>query len=597
MTEDYAIKQGPSSTPYLLGGAVVGGGAGAALGAWKPGWAKEGGKYASYEDLLKESKDSFQSSMEGVDEDLKTKAQKAWQAGQDAGADYDKKLAEYQETNKGGEVVKDDNYKKLEADLEAKKSAVEAKRQELINAEVEKLKATNAGSTAGETTANKILKGKVDKLNKASEQLETLIAKNASKEEIATARANVQKIEKEIDSFAKELVEKLKFEGTEKEIKAAKEDAVKTINQYVHDKAQAKNLGRAGAGQPQLVRDLVAQDKAIETAKNLKEISYDKLAELTGKSKDDIRKLADIDLARTVKRNEDIEKRNVKLLKDTLAKFKATSAGAKDVEIGLKEILGLFLGKKIVIKPGETEVDAVKKAMEGLTENQQKVLSKLVKEGVSEESLNEAIKASEARINALGEAYDGVHNAESAVKKANIEKAKIKNKIKSKFGADANVRDGILYKGKKPYTAPVEKPIDFKLNIEGQKLEDIKFSRPATTALTEEQIAQKAKEAITDEALKAEIEAQKAAQTALDEAGAKLAKTEGKTVEQLAKEFVEKNGSKEDAIKKATEGFKDDVKKLFEGKLKNGKLAAIIGGGVAAGMLLGMAFKPKADEA
>lgn len=62
------------------------------------------------------------------------------------------------------------------------------------------------------------------------------------------------------------------------------------------------------------------------------------------------------------------------------------------------------------------------------------------------------------------------------------------------------------------------------------------------------------------------------------------------------KEFIEKNGTKEEAIKKAQDGLKDDLKKLFEGKTKTGKLALLALGTAALGSLVGLAFRPSAKE-
>ena len=108
--------------------------------------------------------------------------------------------------------------------------------------------------------------------------------------------------------------------------------------------------------------------------------------------------------------------------------------------------------------------------------------------------------------------------------------------------------------------------------------------------MTEEQILEKAKANITDDMVKAEKEALEAAKKAVEE---KTATLSPKTKERLTKEFIEKNGSKDDFIKKAADSFKDDLKKLYEGKVSNGKLAAIIASGVVVGALVGSILKPK----
>ena len=113
------------------------------------------------------------------------------------------------------------------------------------------------------------------------------------------------------------------------------------------------------------------------------------------------------------------------------------------------------------------------------------------------------------------------------------------------------------------------------------------------TVLTDAEILEKAKANIGEGALKAESDAQKLAQKALDDAKAKLPRGEAKTEEQILKEFVEKNGEKADAMKKA---FGEDVKALLEKKIPNKKLAGYIAGGAAILGVLGYAIAPKNKE-
>ncbi len=117
------------------------------------------------------------------------------------------------------------------------------------------------------------------------------------------------------------------------------------------------------------------------------------------------------------------------------------------------------------------------------------------------------------------------------------------------------------------------------------------------TVLTEEQIAQKAKEAVTDAMLKSEIDAQSAAQKAVDEARAKLPKGSAKTAEELKEAFIKEKGSKEDAIKKAGDSFKDDIAKLFEKKGFGTKMALCIAGGALVLGGLGYMMAPKSKNA
>lgn len=67
-------------------------------------------------------------------------------------------------------------------------------------------------------------------------------------------------------------------------------------------------------------------------------------------------------------------------------------------------------------------------------------------------------------------------------------------------------------------------------------------------------------------------------------------------VEQLTKEFIEKNGSKETARNSAINSMKDDVAALFEGKINNKKLAIGVAAVATAGLALGLLLRPNAKE-
>ena len=91
------VQQKSNAVPYAAGGAIIGGLAGALspVGVTKP-------KYASYEDILKESEDTFKSQIEkggeakGVWEAAKEHAEKV----KNAEAEYDKKVQEIKDANK-----------------------------------------------------------------------------------------------------------------------------------------------------------------------------------------------------------------------------------------------------------------------------------------------------------------------------------------------------------------------------------------------------------------------------------------------------------------------------------------------------------------
>lgn len=125
----------------------------------------------------------------------------------------------------------------------------------------------------------------------------------------------------------------------------------------------------------------------------------------------------------------------------------------------------------------------------------------------------------------------------------------------------------------------------------------MKANIPQEGVLTETQILEKAKANITDDMLKAELEAQKAAQKALDEAAGKLPKAPAKTEAQLIEEFAKKNGARSEIENKTINSVKDDVAKLFEGKMSNKKLAGLVAGSAIVLGLAGLMLRPSAKEA
>ena len=96
MSDELAIQpkvQQKSALPYVATGAVIGGGLGAA-GAY----ATSPAKYTSYEDIIKEADDKFESTVKEAISDTEQQ-NKAIQARKDAKA--------YIEANKNGAVVPD----------------------------------------------------------------------------------------------------------------------------------------------------------------------------------------------------------------------------------------------------------------------------------------------------------------------------------------------------------------------------------------------------------------------------------------------------------------------------------------------------------
>ena len=127
------VQQKSNAVPYAAGGAIIGGLAGALspVGAKKP-------KYASYEDILKESEDTFKSQIEkggeakGVWEAAKEHAEKV----KNAEAEYDKKVQEIKDANKtvaGTLPETEQAAKDLKLAQENYDKALEAEKNKLSN--------------------------------------------------------------------------------------------------------------------------------------------------------------------------------------------------------------------------------------------------------------------------------------------------------------------------------------------------------------------------------------------------------------------------------------------------------------------------------
>ena len=250
------VQQKQSSPmPYVVGGAIGGGLVGGATAYYttKP-------KYASYEDIIKDSKDNFEKAAKEVisEEAEQTKAINAYQAGVDAGNKWENDKKAYIDANKGGAVIPDDNYKNLEADLETKTKALEDKRTALIDKEVESLKANNKSKSA---TPYEALGYRARKIVNADS-------------------ANRADVVKDTEKFVNDFVEKLEYNGTESEIKAKKDAVRKEVNQYIMDLAQYNEVEKAKATPKEVVvyeKAKRARDIALKNAKEQENKAIEKL--------------------------------------------------------------------------------------------------------------------------------------------------------------------------------------------------------------------------------------------------------------------------------------------------------------------------------
>lgn len=576
MTDEMNIQQRPSALPYAgIGGALgaVGGYGLSKIDAVKK-YVSEPAKYSSYEDLIKEKDDTFTKALneaEGEEKELMEKAKTAREAGTKAAEKWENDKKAFLEKNKSGEAPT------LPSNHEAQQ-AYDAKRKELIEKEAERLE--NAQPKGGrEVPQSRILKGKAEKIYRA------------------TTPAEAKAAEAELDKVIDSLVEKYQYKGTKEEIKVAKEAMKKELKAHTQEMVAMMDINRIAPSQPKIVQNYVS--KKAELAKLEAGItnSIESLSKTTGidmkgyVNGDKIDSMFDNRLRSITNR----EKNMIDTLK--VLKHEYTNASKPD-KLNFWERLNVFLTGEIPEGIGE---DPKTKLIKKLDSKQKAQLEKLLKNGeLSEQLFDDAIKTHETKINDIKKAVDTIfENQEKINGKKGLKKSIAKDlaKIRTTYkDAGAYIdKEGILRKADGTAIiekTPIKSPSGIKLP-KGVTVPEggVKLKRTVKT-MTKEEFAEQATKNIDANA----GELLKAEQDAINKAREALPKNPEKSVEQLTKEFIEKNGTKEEAIKKAQDGLKDDLKKLFEGKTKAGKLALLALGTAALGSLVGLAFRPSAKE-
>ena len=586
MTDEMQIQQQrPSALPYALGGGVVVGGASALAGTkWDKvkGWISDPAKYKSYEDIINEADDTFTKNVENASSDDKgvwEKATEARKAGKTAGEKYDADLKAFKENYKPGELAE------LADDHEAVK-AFNAKRQELIDAEIQKIKDTPTGKDS--ISQNKILKAKANRLYSATT--------NEQKEKIMT----------EIDEICEKLADKYIYEGDEEAVKKAKEAVKKELKAHTLEMTALKDANKALPTQPKVVTDYVAKQAKIANLEKGITDAVETIGKTTGLDLKGFAIQEEIDsmLNRKVYDFVNNEKKMVKTL-ENLKKTYLKASSKKDLSFKERLIAAidtLVHGKVIDVKSEDT----LTRMLKDLDKKQQTELQKLLKDGeLSEKLFDDAIKVREDKIGSIKKSFDTIlENQENLYGKRGRKGLKselksdleaIKRAYKDK-GADYVNKDGILCKkdgtpieykptGKKSASG-IKLPKGVKEPEGGVKLERLnsELSLDEITTRASNKIDSNAKELLKTE------------QEAIDSARKALGKNPERTAEELVEEFVKKNGTKDDAIKKATKGYQDDLAKLFGKKVNNKKLAALIAGGTLVGAAVGLALRPKAKE-
>ena len=553
------VKQ-TSPVPYALGGAVVGGLGGAAVANYttKP-------KYASFEDIIADTKDNFEKNAKDAisEEANQTKAINARQAAIDAGAKWEDELNAFKEANKEGATPE------LAADHELMKQ--KAAIQDEIKT-IESAKATTKTVTKEPLAA---LRQNVKDLNKAADELRTLKAEGASKEAMAGVNNRIKALETRQEGIYNSILEGAGFKGTEAEIKAAKKDLKAKLEGYTqeymanYDKyASIKPNRNYIDAKTKIADNNQVIDKALA---DIKEATGYKVK--TSPAKDSAKFAKEV---QTLKNIEIRKNDTLKKVLDNYSKIADTTTGGGTFLERLENALKVLSGGTVEPKSKDKEIQEF---IKNLTDAEKKVLNG---KNVTKENLEQLIKDSEGRLNKLNEAAGKAIKAQAD----NVAYTKITNNelnnAKRKYGKGAyfNEKGEICVKGKPVEKAPAAPALP-KLDSEASKVlpKEVSYETKASGVDTK---------ALNDAKAKlAEVE------TKITDARNALPKAEAKTEEQILKEFVEKNGEKADAMKKA---FGEDVKALLEKKIPNKKLAGYIAGGAAILGVLGYAIAPKNKE-
>lgn len=553
------VKQ-TSPVPYALGGAVVGGLTGAAVANYttKP-------KYASFEDIIADTKDNFEKNAKDAisEEANQTKVINARQAAIDAGAKWEDELNAFKEANKEGATPE------LAADHELMKQ--KAAIQDEIKT-IESAKATTKTVTKEPLAA---LRQNVKDLNKAADELRTLKAEGATKEAMEGVNNRIKALETRQEGIYNSILEGAGFKGTEAEIKAAQKDLKAKLEGYTqeymanYDKyASIKPNRNYIDAKTKIADNNQVIDKALA---DIKEATGYKVK--TSPAKDSAKFAKEV---QTLKNIEIRKNDTLKKVLDNYSKIADTTTGGGTFLERLENALKVLSGGTVEPKSKDKEIQEF---IKNLTDAEKKVLNG---KNVTKENLEQLIKDSEGRLNKLNEAAGKAIKAQAD----NVAYTKITNNelnnAKRKYGKGAyfNEKGEICVKGKPVEKAPAAPALP-KLDSEASKVlpKEVSYETKASGVDTK---------ALNDAKAKlAEVE------TKITDARNALPKAEAKTEEQILKEFVEKNGEKADAMKKA---FGEDVKALLEKKIPNKKLAGYIAGGAAILGALGYAIAPKNKE-
>lgn len=241
MSDEMMVQNSrPSAVPYLLGGAVVGAG----LGAASP-WGFTKPKYASFDDVLKEYKDNdkFTKSKEAAKGDDAKKAYETIETEMktytEAQAGLDKQIADLTEKHSSWaeKLTKDEDAKKLIEGYETANKTLEEAEKGLLEDVKAKIQGAKFEGVAKDLsdddltkTAEELIANSPDKVKEQCKDASTAL--DNAKEAVTQAKTGLEnKAEelgvgkdkmKELSKEGKDEIEKLTKSGTEAKTKAEK---------------------------------------------------------------------------------------------------------------------------------------------------------------------------------------------------------------------------------------------------------------------------------------------------------------------------------------------------------------------------------------
>ncbi|MBQ7764775.1 hypothetical protein IJ384_05360 [bacterium] len=562
MSEDLSIKKQPSSMPYVLGGGLVG-----AAGGWVANekipavknYVTEPSKYGSLDDIVKEmdNKDKFESYVKDAAEEEKSFWEKAKQEKaniEKAGTDWDANKAKYIQEGTVAEVVDTDEIKELNKQLEAAQAKLAESEKALANAS--KTTESTVRLSRLETLDNEIAKIEVE--NKARKKVLEM------QEAIKNLKNNKSAIEK-----------KAKFEVKIPESKKYVEE----LNRFTEpvDPKYLTNNGKkidANAARKSIQNKIQALKDAEVSLNKLIDLEATKLSKLS--TKGDILKTA------TSNSEKEIEK-FINKLQGLTKQQKADILAEAKIELSSRSgVMGHLESLEARLKEATAQYNRLSETTRNkyAGSNAERMEKLIAQQDKKTEILKQQREIAQRRKKHIQEMWSA---------------RKAYRKLEGKKMVDLTVKDTTsLQSGSFKYQSFVD-----------TLTEADKDTYKAFRKATNKQVEQKIVPASDKTALTATVNADKSKVTELTtqiaEKRKALPKQATKSVEELTQEYITKNGSKADAIKKAQENAINNLKDDFANTMKKGGKNwiywAAIGVTALAGSLLALAFKPSSKEA